>query len=217
METKQGECPLCKGSCETRFQPRMNRSYNWCTTCDLVTVSSSERLRKADERARYLSHNNSIDQPGYVRMLLSVLDAAEAVRGQQPCRMLDFGCGYAPVLGELARRRGYAVDDYDPLFFPDPSVLERRYDLVTSCEVAEHARDPVQFWVTVTSVLRTGGIIAVRSSLHPSDWDSFLSFWYTFDETHVSFYSSRSISYVCSRFGFELRALRDPIWVLQKR
>lgn len=195
----------------------MNRRYHWCTQCDLVHVAASEHVPPDTERERYLTHNNSLDEPGYVRMLEGVVLAAEAVTDKESFALLDFGCGYAPVLGELARQRGHRVTNYDPIFFPQPEALTQGFDVVTACEVAEHARDPVLFWQHVSSVLPPGGRLVVRSSLHPPDWDGFLRFWYTYDATHVTFYSRACVDYVARRFGFELCSIDDPIWVMKKR
>ncbi|MFP4509150.1 MAG: class I SAM-dependent methyltransferase [Spirochaetaceae bacterium] len=195
----------------------MDRRYLWCSECDLIHVPASDHVNLDTERKRYLSHNNSRNEPGYTRVLHSVILAAEAVTDKSSFDLLDFGCGYAPVLGELAQEKGHRVTNYDPIFFPQPDALKQEYDVVTACEVAEHARDPVLFWERLASVVAPGGTLVVRSSLHPSAWDEFLRFWYTFDMTHVTFYSRVCVEYAARRFGFEPCSIDDPIWVMKKR
>ncbi len=219
--TRMGEtstaCPLCGSRTgASRYQKRMKRHYHWCSNCDLVSVPTADHISPEAERDRYLSHNNSLEQTGYVEMLSTVLDTAENAAGRAPFDMLDYGCGYAPVLGQLAAQRGHAVSNYDPVFFPAPVALESNYTVVTCCEVAEHARNPRDFWMTLSTVVLPGGVLVVRSSLHPDDWNRFLTFWYTYDETHISFYSEICISHVCRTFGFELVSVHDPLWVLRK-
>ncbi len=210
-------CPLCGSRTgASRYQKRMKRHYHWCSNCDLVSVPTADHISPEAERDRYLSHNNSLEQTGYVEMLSTVLDTAENAAGRAPFDMLDYGCGYAPVLGQLAAQRGHAVSNYDPVFFPAPVALESNYTVVTCCEVAEHARNPRDFWMTLSTVVLPGGVLVVRSSLHPDDWNRFLTFWYTYDETHISFYSEICISHVCRTFGFELVSVHDPLWVLRK-
>ena len=195
----------------------MKRRYRWCLSCDLVSVHPDDIVSQASEAARYLEHDNGFHQSGYVEMLTRLLDRTVVPRIPLGGSLLDYGCGYAPVLVELARRRGYDAAGWDPYFLSNPKALARRYHALIACEVVEHAAQPVALFEQVVSLLQPNGVFAVRSSLHPARWDAFLDFWYTWDRTHVSFYSERTVRYCADRFGFTVDHLQNPIWVLRRR
>lgn len=149
-------------------------------------------------------------------MLSNFLDTAVSPWFSPGARLLDYGCGYSPVLSSIARGRGYAVRSWDPYFLPDTSPLEQTYDIVAVCEVIEHIAAPAPAFSTMRNLLEPGGILAVRSSLHPASWDAFFRFWYIRDRTHVSYYSAATLRFVAERFGFSILKLEDPVWVLQR-
>ncbi len=195
----------------------MQRRYRWCLSCDLVSVHPGDIVSRESEAARYLEHDNGFHQAGYVEMLSRLLDSTVSSRIPSGGKVLDYGCGYAPVLVELARRRGYDAAAWDPYFLNSADALARRYHAVIACEVAEHVAKPAVLFEHVASLLEPNGLFAVRSSLHPPGWDEFLDFWYTWDRTHVSFYSVRTVRYCADRFGFAVEELQNPVWLLRRR
>lgn len=211
-------CPLCKSGAQRRYHEKTDRHYRWCTNCDLISVAPEERVSAQSEYSRYLEHDNGFHQSGYVRMLTAFLQEVLHVTGlSSGSSLLDFGCGYAPVLKAIAASRGFRASAWDPWFLSNPQALDRSYDAVLACEVVEHVGEPVELFERFSSLLEPQGALAIRSSLHPAGWESFFDFWYIRDRTHISFYSARTVAYCAERFGYRILTVRDPLWILQKR
>jgi 2-polyprenyl-3-methyl-5-hydroxy-6-metoxy-1,4-benzoquinol methylase len=54
---------------------------------------------------------------------------------------------------------------------PDPSLAERRFDVVVSNSLLHHLPDPMMLWRTVSDCVRPGGKVAVMDLLRPADND----------------------------------------------
>lgn len=77
--------------------------------------------------------------------------------------LLDYGCGSGYFV-RFARSKGIRAEGYDPYSseeFSDRSVLERRYDFVTSQDVIEHDEHPGVFLNTLRQYVRPGGALAI--------------------------------------------------------
>lgn len=209
-------CPLCGSPATEREDRKTARRYQWCLRCDLVSVHPEDRVTRTSEIARYLEHDNGYHQSGYVRMLSRFLDRAVDPWCTPGAALLDYGCGYAPVLSGIASGRGYSVRSWDPYFLPDTSALQRRYNVIAACEVMEHIGEPVSALESIHALLEPGGLLSVRSSLHPGSWEEFFRFWYIRDRTHVSYYSEHTVRFIAEHFGFSAVMIEDPFWVLQK-
>ncbi|MBF0254166.1 MAG: class I SAM-dependent methyltransferase [Candidatus Omnitrophica bacterium] len=178
------------------------RVFLECGHCGLVRAAGEAPLSVEEKRKRYLLHENSAESAGYREFL------SQAIRPARPylvpgARGLDFGCGPGPVLSMLLREEGFVMDDYDPLFFDGP--LRPPYDFVFSTECFEHFEDPAGDIAEVVTLVRDGGVLAVMTEL----WDDSVDFgrWaYTYDETHVSFYSLKTFGYIGRKFGVRLVA-----------
>ncbi|MBV9744051.1 MAG: class I SAM-dependent methyltransferase [Acidobacteriia bacterium] len=78
-------------------------------------------------------------------------------------RILDYGCGGGGFVRFL-REKGYSnAFGYDPYVpeYADASLLEERYDAVTTWDVIEHVEDPRGFLESMTKLLRPGGLLVV--------------------------------------------------------
>lgn len=84
-----------------------------------VSTKHSELLHKItdlNEKAKYLEHQNSIHHKGYVTFLNRAIEPALEHLNSSMIG-LDYGCGYAPTISELLRKRGIGCENYDPIFF----------------------------------------------------------------------------------------------------
>lgn len=199
------KCILCNNSTFypitfTKDYKRLGkRSYFRCHECDLIFVPGEFHLSPGDEEERYLLHNNTLSNKGYVNMFLEKIKLI-----QQYCpgisSVLDYGCGDEPVLTELLQREAYDCDGYDLYFHPEFPV--RSYDLVISTEVFEHFRDVRNELTKIHSLLKQGGFLAVMTSLHdPVDFENW---WYHSDPTHICFFSTKTFDWVSKQFGFKI-------------
>lgn len=190
--------------------PVSGRPLHACPACELLWVPRSCHPSPAAQRARYLNHQNTLENAEYVRRFEALIAAWEAQPGVgakrdgPPRRVLDFGCGPGdpPVLVELLRRRGCDAFGYDPFFAPDAD-RSRPVDAVFAVETFEHFCGGVADIAEAVKCVRPGGHLVVSTLFHPgsaavADW------WYARDPTHVCFYSRRTMEWIADRFGMRL-------------
>lgn len=208
-------CPLCL---ERDEQPAVVEGaddcrYYLCRNCRLIFVDPEQLPSREEETARYLTHENSIENEGYVtflnrllRPMLPFLDPA--MRG------LDFGSGPGATLSELVRREGIACEDYDPLF--NDRTLEPPYDFILSTECFEHFHRPHRDIARICSLLRPGGLLGVMTEQW-STLEQFARWYYTQDRTHTSFYHEATLRFLCQRFPLKiLRMVDNRVVIFQK-
>lgn len=120
-------------------------------------------------------------------------------------RALDFGSGPVPVLAILLEREyDYQVDIYDLFFSPKKVYEGKKYDLITSTEVLEHLSDPLGAFKLLASLLAPDGIFALMTLLHQNEDDHFLSWHYIREQSHITFYSLETLSYLAAQAGLEM-------------
>jgi len=153
------------------------------------------------ERLRYLSHENSADDEGYVKFLLRPFHWAQnfiEIKGD----ILDYGCGYAPVFAEQMRQRGYSCDGYDPLFFPEGAHKDQ-YPEIFCMETVEHFHDTYAEWGKLMNFMSPGGYLIVMTD-YWLDLAAFPNWYYQNDLTHTSFYHPSTMEYIAKAFDREL-------------
>lgn len=196
------QCKLCY---QKELRPVIGadeREYYRCLNCGLVTTREKYFLSRADEKERYLQHNNSIEQPGYVEFLNQAI--APAIKYLQPDMLgLDYGCGYAKTLSELLERAGYHCENYDPFFVSNP--LDKQYDYIFSTEVFEHFNHPRRELEQITRLLKTNGLLIVMTEQWSTP-EAFQTWYYTRDPSHVAFYHQQTFRFLCEELGFRLVA-----------
>jgi len=190
----------------------LSRIYCACPACDLRFILPEFHLAPEQEYQRYLLHQNSLSNLGYVEFLGVAVDCLKACL--QPCEttlptILDYGSGPTPVLVQLLNRTGYSVVGYDPLFGNQvvPGVVltaslagQEPFDAVVSTEVVEHFRNPRVEWEQMISLIRPGGFLVVVTSLVTpeiplTDWH------YAKDPAHIVFYSEATFRYIGKIWG----------------
>lgn len=189
-------CPLCNAEAAWTAL-HQTRDFYHCRFCDLIFVPPNQHPDLKSERARYASHNNTMDNAGYVTMFEGPI-ALLGEHCEDGNRILDYGCGPGPVLVELLRRAGYDAVGYDPFFAPNVD-LSCSFDAIISTETFEHFACPRAEINRILRLLRHGGILAVMTLFHPgpaavADW------WYARDPTHVAFYSHATLDWICGEF-----------------
>ncbi len=226
------QCGLC-GSPAVMLPPAQSGLFLHCRDCDLVFAPRSRHLPVDQQKARYLRHQNTIDQPGYVEMLNRSITLLQQYAGDVR-RVLDYGCGPAPVLVELLERAGYDAIGYDPLFFPGTisgaiaagrtagapaqghPTPPQTFDAVVSVETFEHFADPRRELQRIVSLLRPDGYLLIMTRFH-SGPDSIIDSWYARDPTHVAFYSARTLKWISTRFPLAVLHHDDESLALLQR
>lgn len=191
-------CSLCGTAPEKTLSSKGRKLYH-CGNCGLVYVETSARPSPEESRKRYLLHENGIEHAGYCDFLNRAVHAAAPFL-TTGSRGLDFGCGPSPTLSKLLEAEGFLMTDYDPLFFDQP--LAPSYDFIFSTECFEHFEAPKQDIARVTSRLRPGGVLTIMTELWDNGTD-FEKWYYAADPTHISFYSTETLAFICKVFRFQ--------------
>lgn len=210
------QCSLCENKIQDPyfFDDRKSWTYWRCQQCDIVFRDPQSYLNHMQERARYQTHNNCIEDEGYTRFLNPVV---QMVLKYVPAgaRGLDFGCGPGPTLSELIRRQGYECVDYDPFFRQENQLLETKYDFVTCTEVVEHFYHPKKEFNKIDRVLKRGGHFIVMTDNRREERE-FANWGYRHDPTHVCFFNENSWQFVADRWQWQLLAVGPRVTVFKK-
>jgi hypothetical protein len=110
---------------------------------------------------------------------------------------------------------GLEMSLYDPFFRDDLEALQRRYDVVTLSEAAEHFFDPALEFEKLDGLLRPGGWLGVMTCFQTED-DRFADWHYRRDPTHVVFYRARTFEVIAEQRGWSLEIPRKDVVLMQK-
>ena len=211
-------CPLCSGdSCHTLHTSDDShglREFWDCDDCGFVFVPPEFHLPEIAEMERYLMHNNDPSDCGYRNFLSRLWDVLRP-RLTNGATGLDFGCGPGPALAQMMQEDEFEVSLYDPYFFPEESVLERRYDFVTCTETVEHLRLPLHEFKLLDSLLVPGGYLGIMTGML-EDRPGFSSWYYQRDPTHIGFYSERTMMWVSREMGWDVEFPSRNVTLFQK-
>jgi len=195
------QCPLCKhAGSKQSIQGPDARSYLHCPRCHLIFVTADHLPSPSEERLRYLQHNNSADDSGYVSFLESML-LPLLPKLQPGVRGLDYGCGPQPVLAELMRARGFNCEVYDPFFFASEPLPP--YDFALSTECFEHFHHPRQDIGRICTLLAPSAWLGIMTELWQTA-EAFATWSYARDTTHVVFYHRKTLHLLTDIFPLEL-------------
>jgi hypothetical protein len=166
-------------------------------------VHPAELPSAREEKARYDTHDNRVDDPGY-RGFLS--PAFQAVRERLPrgSEGIDYGAGPGPALAAMLEEAGYPTARFDPFYHPDPAPLRRRRDFVVCTETVEHFHWPGRDFARLASLLKGPGshLVVMTSVLEPGQ--DLGTWWYARDPTHVAFYRPETLTWIARRHGWRL-------------
>ena len=100
------KCGLCLEENSLSFKKDIKRNWQYwhCQVCDLVFRDPETYLDKFEEKARYETHNNSIESPGYVKFLTPAVEILKPYLSESS-EGLDFGCGPGPIIDILFSRQ----------------------------------------------------------------------------------------------------------------
>ena len=202
-------CPLCLSPQLEPYWQDAARSYLRCAGCELVVVPPRFHLSLSEERAVYDLHENGPDDAGY-RKFLGRLTAPLIARLKPGAQGLDFGSGPGPTLSLMMSEAGYPSAIYDPIYAPDTSALEARYDLISATEVVEHLRTPKQDLDRLFAMLRPGGTLAIMTKL-VLNRERFSTWHYKNDPTHISFFSAQTLRWLADSWDAKLEQLAADI------
>jgi len=194
-------CPLC--NCQAAFLLTFRQApYYLCNTCHGVFKDPAHFLSPQDEQARYQTHNNDVNDPGYQRFVSPIVEAVCKYFDPQKHKGLDFGAGTGPVATKLLREKGFEIALYDPFFHNFPETLKDTYDFIISCEVVEHFYFPKIEFQQLKNMLKPDGKLILMTELR-LDGADFSKWYYKNDPTHVFFYHQKTFQFIQKQFAFE--------------
>lgn len=173
--------------------------YYCCDECRLIFLSSRFFLNEQEEKAHYDTHENNPSDDGYRRFLSQLADPLTGFLCKESIG-LDFGAGPGPTLSLMLEERGFGMRIYDPVYSPDMSVLESKYDFITCTETIEHFKEPGKSFRLLWHCLKPGGYLGLMTQFYNADID-FTNWRYRRDPTHVCFYQKQTIDWVCREYS----------------
>ena len=214
--TPSMNCPLCSTPAQLYHihTKRDNQNYYRCSDCHSVAMHPQHYLTREEEKARYLTHNNDVDDPGYQKFVQPVIRAVTS-HTQIHHHGLDYGAGTGPVITKLLLEKGYSMTTYDPYFIPNPEAITSTYDFIVCCEVAEHFHNPQREFDQFNQRLKSGGLLIIKTELLTPDID-FPNWYYKNDPTHTLFYSPKGMKRQLNQHDFETLELSPRLVVAKK-
>ena len=200
------QCKLCESEDVAVFFNDRARMYIHCATCGLIFVPDEDHVSVDEERERYTLHDNTMHNHGYVTYLNDVVCVLQQIKAA-PVSVLDFGCGQNAILTNIICEHGYLCDPYDPLFGKELPSLSSIYDVVILCEVIEHFRGLKSEIHLIDRLLKHSGNIIIRTQLY-KNLQTFKSWWYRQDCTHINFFSFKTIEYLSMLFNGKVKETR---------
>jgi len=212
--SSQTSCPLCLAEQVFHFFQDPIREYFHCSTCSLTFVSPNYFLSAEEEKARYDTHENSPDDPGYRNFLSRLFDPLHPLLAQGSCG-LDFGSGPGPTLSLMFEEHGYAMSLYDVFYAKHHEALHQTYDFITATEVLEHLHCPGQDLNRLWDCLNPGGYLGIMTKLAPTK-EHFANWYYKKDPTHVSFFSRSTFEWLAVRWQATITIIGDDVVIFRK-
>lgn len=197
-------CSLCKATTipfYTSLQRPNKRSFYSCKKCYLISTHPDFFLSKSEEKQRYLSHQNDINDPKYREFLSQLFVPLREVLKKGACG-LDYGCGPGPALATMLEEAGYKTETFDPFFCPNHTSLERSYDFITCTETVEHFHHPAVEFTRFNQLLNPGGWLGILTGM-VEERDLFPDWYYHNDPTHVCFYTLKTMRHIANQFKWQ--------------
>ncbi len=208
------KCIVCKSKSVELFKTRDNKEYWYCDNCSAKFLGKKHYISMAEEKERYLEHNNEVNDENY-RAFLSRLSIPLKEKLSPNSKGLDFGCGHGPALADMLSADGFDVDLYDPFFFPNKTIFSKQYDFIACTETAEHFFDPYKEFDILGGLLNPQGWLGIMTSFLTTK-DAFEDWHYRRDPTHVVFYSEKTFEVIATQRNWRCEIPCKDVVLLRK-
>lgn len=203
-------CILCGNDAEI-FEVIKGKKYFHCDICKAVMLNSKNYLSAKEEKERYKTHNNDVEDKRYQSFVFPIVREVFEDYNQSH-NGLDFGAGTGPVISKLLKDKDYNIKIYDPFFANYPEKLDVKYDYIVCCEVIEHFYNPSEEFKLLKSLLEPGGTLYLKTSIYSKDIE-FKSWHYKNDPTHVFFYQKETLEWIRNYYGFSSLEIKKDVIV----
>ena len=203
------KCSLCNTTIKDKKTDSQGKKYHICNKCELIQLDKSFYLSSEKEKQRYELHENGTNNKGYINYLNNIISNSVTPFLKPGDRLLDFGCGPEKIWANILKGKGISVSTFDPFFDNNNGWINKNYNLITAIEVFEHLTSPAKDLEILSNCLGTGNYLIIRTMLHNNNWETFTKWWYKDDPTHVSFYSRKTINFICRNWNYQLVQITD--------
>lgn len=195
-------CRMCNGCSCIEGDRIAGYRFVECTACGFVFCPEID-AGTMQARARDGYHGGRDQAPAQGRADAGFLTPVLALAGEDPLRILDFGCGSSTVPAQL-RARGHRVTavDLHPPMCPHPDRLTGdlleldlpgdHFDLVYAFQVFEHLPHPRHILDELFRLTAPGGLIAIHTDMETPERGALADWWYVLPPDHCSFYRHRT-------------------------
>ena len=104
----------------------------------------------------------------------------KSMTGDGPYKILDFGCGPGPTISVMFEEMGIECSNYDPLFFPEKSLLEAEYDFVYKNENYYHSDQ-----TSINTLIREKFKDVLKINVLDQRWNVRLPIWNKTKDPHI--------------------------------
>lgn len=210
------ECKICSQITAKICDQKTSQTYYRCQNCGFVFLDDSMIITSESEHKHYSKHNNTFECRGYVEMFEKFIEEFVKPLKSKIKTALDFGCGEGKVLAKLLEMEGFKTDYYDLYFFSEKVYETKKYDLITSTEVFEHLKDPLEYFKLLKQHLNKNGYLIIMTKFPPKCDEEFLKWWYRRDITHISFFTPNSFDTLAQIVGYKIiKTNNSDVVVLQ--
>ena len=200
--------------CASELINKKDEFYYNCDTCKAIVKDEKYYLTADEEKARYETHNNDVNDIRYQNFTSPATNYVLA-KFLPKHKGLDFGSGTGPVISKMLLEKDYNIVQYDPFFAPNETVLNKKYDYIVICEVIEHFHKPKIEIDRLTSLLKDNGMLLIMTMVY-NDQIDFRGWNYRNDPTHVFIYRKETIEYIANDKELKIDILTDRFIVLRK-
>jgi len=200
IEHKKTEiCLLCNSNAST-FYNYNDRHFFKCNTCAGIFLDKNLWLTKEDEIARYITHNNDVEDKNY-QLFVSPITNAVLRDFDKEHYGIDFGAGTGPVISKILGDHKFQIVQYDPFFHNYKNLLDKKYDYIVCCEVIEHFYHPKKEFDLLKKIMRPNAKLYCMTVLFEDNMD-FHNWYYKNDPSHVFIYQSKTIYWIKENLKF---------------
>jgi len=198
-------CNICNKKRKIFNNIKRKILYGYCESCEFIFKSPELYLSLSEQKKRYSFHNNNDKDEEYKKYFRNALSFT-LNQISKPKKALDFGCGRTTLLAQLLEEEGVPCDYYDPIYYPKTLINRKLYDFIISVEVFEHLPNPREIFENLVNFLEVGGYLAIQTEFHANDIESFKTWWYPNDPTHIVFFRPKTFEVLCKLYDCSLIA-----------
>ncbi len=202
-------CPLCDSS----LVNKIDQFYYDCETCHAIVKDKKYYLTLEEEKARYETHNNDVNDVRYQNFTSPITNYVLANFTPEH-KGLDYGSGTGPVISKMLNDNNYNIAQYDPFFAPNNHLLKNKYDYIACCEVVEHFHNPKLEIEKLLLLLKSKGNLLIMTFLYNNKID-FEKWVYRNDPTHVFIFRKETFEYIEYEKNVNIDILSDRFIVIK--